>query len=141
MGSKTWHLWLMRGVKSSSGQVGLHPSVCFALASFCYNGTGFKLQWVCGVKSDSLKMTQKRGSADPVCFFPAFRAATAFLCRILLFLRQSVGKNTHVHSTYECTPADYSGDGGIEVLGQGMERAKVKANQLSNPAIPMTVLG
>lgn len=124
MGSKTWHLWLMRGVKSSSGQVGLHPSVCFTLVSSSYSG--LKLQWVCGVKSDSLKMTQKRGSADPVCFFPVSRAATSFLCRILLFLRYNVSKNTRVHNTYKCMPADYFGGGDITVCDRAWKRPRRK---------------
>lgn len=106
--------------QSSSRQAGLHPTVS-ALLWFCFSYSGFKLQWVCGVKSDSFKMTQKRGSADPACFFPAVRAVTSFLCRILSFLRHSVGKNTHIHDVHKCMPADYSGSGGIPVWDRAWE--------------------
>ena len=39
--------------QSTSRQAGLYPTES-ALIWFCfsYNGPGFKLQWVCGVKSD-----------------------------------------------------------------------------------------
>lgn len=42
-----------------------------------------------------------------------------------------------MHDMHKCMPPDYSGDSGI--TGQGMERVKVKANHLSNPAIPIAV--
>lgn len=102
--------------QSSSRQARLHPTES-ALLWFCfsYKGTGFKLQWVCGVKSGSFEMTQKRGSADPACFLLAPRAVTSFLCRILSFLRYSVGKNTHIRNMHKCMPTDHSGSGGITV--------------------------
>lgn len=67
----------MRGVKVALVRLGFiqHGLLHFGFVSL----TMGQLQWVCGVESDSLKMTQKRGSADPACFFPASRAVTSFL--------------------------------------------------------------
>lgn len=78
------------------------------------------------MKPDSFKMTQKRGSADPACFFPAVRAVTSFLCRILSFLRHSVGKNTLIHDMHKCMPADSSGSGGITVRDRAWEGSRWK---------------